>query len=80
MKQENEVSMAETFCGFNNNSGVLFKNNNTIAMYIDSYVDGLMHYNFISQRNDNNDDDTVSKMIRQILQQDERIKGNSIFF
>jgi hypothetical protein len=80
LKQKDGVSILETVCGFNNNASVIFKDNNTLAKYIDSYVEGIMYYNFISHLNDTNDDYAMTRMIRQILLQDERIKGNSIFF
>ena len=68
--------MLEKFCGFSNNASLHFKDNTKIAKYIDSYVDKIMDYNFISQVSNNNGDDQMTTMIRQILLQDEGIKGN----
>ena len=70
--------MGEKFCGLDD-AGLEFENNNPKAKYIESYVEGMMHYNFISNMKGPNGDNELTKMIRKILLQDEKINGNIIF-
>ena len=76
-KHSDDGYMLETFCGLND-ARVSFKDNNSKAKYIESYVDAMLHYNFIANINEPKGDYAVTKMIRQILLQDEKINGKIV--